>query len=79
MTPGWWTLGMSVTPDGQVHYYAKKGVENLTRKDYLYSSLPYGYRAEKFATLFYNVVNNDDGRTWTTKWIVDDPAVYVLH
>jgi hypothetical protein len=79
MTPGWWTLGMSVTPDGQVHYYAKKGVENLTSKDYLYSSWPYGYRAEKFATLFFNVVNNDDGRTWTTKWIVDDPAVYVLH
>ena len=78
MTPGWWTLGMSVTPDGQVHYYAKKGVKNLTSADYLYSSWPYGYHAEKFATLFYNVVNNDDGRTWTTKWIVDDPAVYVF-
>ncbi len=24
--PGWWTLGMSFSPDGQVHYYAHAGV-----------------------------------------------------
>lgn len=78
MTPGWWTLGMSVTPDGQVHYYAKQGVANLTSADYLYSSWPYGYHAETFATMFYNVVNADNGRSWSTKWIVDDPAVYVF-
>ena len=71
-------MGMTVTPDGQVHYYAKRGVEKLTSADYLYSSWPYGYHAENFATMFYNVVNNDDGRSWSTKWIVDDPAVYVL-
>ena len=23
-TPGWWTLGMSFSPDGQVHYYAAR-------------------------------------------------------
>ena len=28
--PGWWTLGLSVTPDGQVHYYAHAGVDDLT-------------------------------------------------
>ena len=28
-------------------------------------------------TNFYNVVNMDDGRTWSTKWIVDDPKVFV--
>ena len=26
---GWWTLGMSVTPDGMVHYFAGPGVDNL--------------------------------------------------
>src|SRR5215471_415571 len=30
--PGWWTLGMSFTPDGQIHYFAHAGVENLTAK-----------------------------------------------
>ena len=79
IVPGWWTLGMSVTPDGRVHYYAKQGVEDLTARDYLYSSKPYGFTAETFATMFYNVVNQDDGNTWSTRWIVDDPAVYTLH
>ena len=75
--PGWWTLGMTITPDGKVHYYAHEGVANLTAKDHLYSNFPYGYRCEQTSTFFFNVVNQDDGRTWSTRWIVDDPKVYV--
>ena len=74
---GWWTLGISVTPDGMVHYYARPGVDDLTAEDYLTSQHPYGYRAERLRSFFYNVCNGDDGRTWSTEWIVDDPAVYV--
>lgn len=75
---GWWTLGMSFTPDGMVHYYAKPGVEDLTQDDYLTSQYPYGYKCERFRSFFYNVVNSDNGRDWTTPWIVDDPKVFVL-
>ena len=75
--PGWWTLGMSFTPDGQVHYYAKAGVEDLTTKDYLASHYCYGFRCQRLDTYFFDVVSPDDGRTWSTKWIIDDPAVYV--
>ncbi len=75
--PGWWTLGMTITPDGKVHYYAHEGVANLTAKDHLYSNFPYGYRCEQTSTFFFNIVNQDDGRTWSTRWIVDDPKVYV--
>ena len=77
-TTGWWTLGMSVTSDGAVHYYAKPGVEDLTQEDYLASQYPYGYRAERFRSFFYNVVNGDNGRDWTTPFIVDDPKLFVL-
>ncbi len=76
-TTGWWTLGMSFTPDGKIHYYAKPGVEDLTREDYITSQFPYGYRCERFRSFFYNVVNGDDGKHWTTPWIVDDPKVFV--
>lgn len=75
-TTGWWTLGMSVTPDGMVHYYAKPGVEDLTEEDYITSQLPYGYRAERFRTFFFNVCSADDGRRWSTAFIVDDSFVY---
>ena len=74
---GWWTLGLSFTPDGRVHYYAHEGVENLTAKDHIYSGFPYGYHCEQTSTFFFNIVNQDDGRTWSTRWIVDDPKVYV--
>jgi hypothetical protein len=75
--PGWWTLGMSFTPDGKVHYYAHEGIADLTAKDHLYSNFPYGYRCEQTSTFFFNIVNQDDGRTWSTRWIVDDPKVFV--
>lgn len=74
---GWWTLGLTITPDGKVHYYAHEGVANLTAKDHLYSNFPYGYKCEQTSTYFFNIVNQDDGRTWSTRWIVDDPKVYV--
>lgn len=74
---GWWTLGLTITSDGKVHYYAHEGVANLTARDHLYSNYPYGYRCEHTSTYFFNIVNQDDGRTWSTRWIVDDPKVYV--
>jgi hypothetical protein len=75
--PGWWTLGMTFTPNGKVHYYAHEGVGNLTAKDHIYSGFPYGYTCEQTSTYFFNIVNQDDGHTWSTRWIVDDPKVYV--
>ena len=75
---GWWTFGMSFTPDGQVHYYASPGVDDLTEDDYLTSQYPYGYRCERFQTFFFNVCNGDDNRTWSTKWIVDDCFFYYV-
>jgi hypothetical protein len=74
--PGWITLGMSFTPDGQVHYYAHNGVEPLTAKDRLSSQYPYSLRAEQLDAFFFNVVSGDNGN-WSTPWIVDDPALYV--
>lgn len=76
-TTGWWTLGLSVTPDGMVHYYAHPGVEELTQADYITSQYPYGYRAERLRTFFYNVCSADDGQRWSTAFIVDDPKVYL--
>ena len=74
---GWWTLGMTITPDGRVHYYGHEGVEKLTAKDHLYSNFPYGYKCLETSTCFFNIVNQDDGRSWSTRWIIDDPKVYV--
>ena len=76
-TTGWWTLGMSVTPDGMVHYYIKQGIEDLTAEDHVTSQFPYGYKAETLKTFFFNVCNGDNGRTKSTDWIVDDPTVYL--
>jgi hypothetical protein len=76
--PGWWTLGMSFSADGQVHYYASPGVDDLTADDYLMSSYPYGYRCQQFNNFFFNVANWDNGRTWSTPWVIDDPKVYVI-
>ncbi len=76
---GWWTLGISVTPDGRVHYYASPGVDPLTHEDYITTQYPYGYRALRFKAFFYNVCNRDDGKTWSTSWIIDDPKLYLMH
>ena len=73
----WCTLGMSMTPDGQVQFFGKKGVEDLTAKDHLGSYHPYGYRATRFQTFFYNVINRDDGQSWSTPWTIDNAMLYV--
>ena len=73
---GWWTMGMSFTPDGRVHYYAKPGVEKLTQKDHLASETPYGDPAGTMTTYFFDVCNQDTGRNWSTVWIIDDPQAY---
>lgn len=75
---GWWTLGMSCTPEGLVHYYASPGVDDLTKDDYITSQYPYGFRAERFETFFFNVANRDDGHSWSTPWIIDDPSLYFV-
>lgn len=74
---GWWTLGISHTPDGQVHYYARPGVEELAAENRIGSFYPYGFRARDFQLFFFDLVNLDNGRSWSTQWIVDDPTVYV--
>lgn len=76
---GWWTLGMSVTSDGQIHYFAKQGVEDLTAADHIASEFPYSFQAERFRTFFFNVCNNNDGRTWSTPFVIDDPQLFVLN
>ncbi len=77
-TTGWWTLGMSVTPDGRVHYFAKPGIEDLTADDLIASALPFGYRAHRFRTFFFNVCNGDDGKSWSTHFVVDDTKMFVI-
>ncbi len=76
ITPGWWTLGISCSPDGMIHYYAHAGLEDLTEKDRIQSQYPYGYRCTHFETFFFNVLSYDNGSTKSTAWIVDDPMVY---
>ena len=76
-TTGWWTLGLSVSSNGAIHYYARSGVEDLTPDDYITSQYPYGYRAERFRAAFFNVINGDNGRDWSTTWVIDDTFVYL--
>lgn len=76
--PGWWTFGMSFTADGQVHYYASQGVDDLTADDYLLSSWPYRYQCQSYNNFFFNVVNWENGRNWSTTWVIDDPKVFVI-
>jgi hypothetical protein len=78
MEPGWWTLGVSFTADGAVHYYAHAGVADLTDDDYIMSSFPYGDRCMTVNNFFFNVANWDNGKSWSTKWIIDDPKVFVV-
>ncbi len=77
LTPGWWTLGLSCTADGSIHYYASPGVDRLTANDRIGSSYPYNFHAERVVTMFFNICSADDGKTWSTPWVVDDPAMYV--
>ncbi len=76
---GWWTFGMSLSADGQVHYFASPGVDDLTTADHLTSQFPYGFRAERLNSFFFNVCNLNDGQTWSTPFVIDDPAVFVVN
>ena len=74
--PGWWTFGMSVTPDARCHYYASPGVDNLTQADFITTQYPYQIPGTTFNTIFFNVCSADNGKSWSTPWIIDDPKVY---
>jgi hypothetical protein len=76
---GWWTLGMSVTSDGAVHYYAHPGIEDLTASDHISSQFPYSFRAEQFRTFFFNICNRDDGASWSSPFVIDDPQMFVVN
>jgi hypothetical protein len=73
---GWWTLGMSVSSDGMCHYFAREGVGELTAADHITSQYCYGYKAKHLELFFFNIVTMDDGQTWSTPWIIDDPTFY---
>ena len=70
---------MSVSGDGRIHYFGKPGIEDLTKEDHLSSQLPYGYRAERLNSFFFNICNRNNGRTWSTPFVIDDPALYVVN
>ncbi len=76
---GWWTLGMSFSGDGMVHYYAHAGAEDLTSADHIASKYPYGYRAQRFRTFFFDACNKNDGKSWSTPFVIDDPRLYVVN
>jgi hypothetical protein len=73
---GWWTFGMSFTADSKVHFYCHEGIGDLTAADKVATHNPYGFRCERFKTFFFNVCSADDGRTWSTPVIIDDPTLY---
>jgi len=74
---GWWTIGMSFTPDGRCHYYISQGTEDLTQQDRVASYKPYNFTIETVSGMFFNVFNLDDGKSWSTPWIVDNPGFFV--
>ena len=76
---GWWTMGMSVSPDGRVNYFAKPGVEDLTEADMIGSDFPFGKRAAVFRNFFFNVCNGDDGRSWSSQFVIDDPTMFLAN
>lgn len=76
--PGTWcTLGMSMTPDGRTHFFAKPGIEDLTADDHVGSYMSYGWQGVTFSTFFFNVMNFDNGRSWSTPWVVDNTFLHV--
>ncbi len=76
---GWWTLGMSLTADGMVHYFASPGVDPLTAADHVTSQYPYSFRGERFRTFFFNACNRNDGVSWSTPFVIDDPQLYLVN
>lgn len=76
--PGWWTFGMSVSPDARCHYYARPGVDDLKPSDHITSQFPYQIQGTHFNTIFFNVCSADNGNSWSTPWIIDDPKVFYV-
>jgi hypothetical protein len=72
----WITMGISHTPDGAVHFFLRDGIDELAKEDCVGSYWCYGYRASWFQTFFFNVINQDDGRSVSTPWIVDDAYLF---
>jgi hypothetical protein len=62
-----------------VHYYASPGVDDLTQADYLTSQYPYTYQARQFRTYFFDVCNQNDGHSWSTPFVIDDPKLFVMN
>lgn len=77
--PGWWTLGMSFSQDGMIHYYAHPGVDDLTSADKVASHRPYNFQTLYLIDCFFDVFGGNNGQTWTTGWVIDDPAVYTVN
>ncbi len=72
----WITMGMSCTPDGACHFFLRPDIEDLEEKDCVGSYWCYNYRAHSFQCFFYNVINQDDGRSVGTPWIIDNAYLY---
>jgi hypothetical protein len=51
-------------------------VDNLTAADHVATRFPYNMRAKYFNTFFFNALSADNGKSWSTPWIVDDPTMY---
>jgi hypothetical protein len=75
--PGWWTLGLSFTSDGQVHYYASPGVDDLTSDDYLVSNVLHSMRCFTLNNYFFFVADWEDESRRSTQWVVDDAKIFV--
>ena len=76
---GWWTLGMSVSPNGRVNYFASPGVDDLEMADMIGSDFPFGKRAVVFRNFFFNVCNGDTGQTWSSQFVIDDSEMFVAN
>jgi hypothetical protein len=45
----------------------------------LTSQFPYGFQARQLRTYFFDVCNRNDGRTWSTPFVIDDPQLFVMN
>ena len=54
-------------------------MDDLTAEDYLTSQYPYSYHAERFRTFFFDACNKNDGKTWSTPFVIDDPQLYLMN
>lgn len=73
----WWTLGLSITPDGNIHYFLTDSyVKNLTMKHYLTSSFQLfdaeGIKRTKVAYQTESVVMISNYATKKHKQFIDD-------